>query len=354
MAAAILARVSTTMKAALVGLGAISFEHLEKLRQIDGVTIAGVCDLEPTLTRAVAERFGVQQAFTDYGEMLERTAPDVVHVLTPPQSHARLAGLALEAGAHVMVEKPITPTYDEYRELRDLAADRGRMLCENYTYRFAPLVLEALDAARRGDLGEVISVDVSYGGVMGRSGPYGDAEVVHFAHGLPGGALQNFVSHPLSVAVAFMDGIERVSAWRRRLDESLASDDELHALLSGRRTCATIAVSGNAKPSHFMVRVQGTAAMLEVDVLGESSHMRGQSSALASSIRRSVEELRSAVTWTTTGFAGRRDPYFSGFRILLERFYAAAAAGGPSPLAPSEMDAVNATIRDLFAAENTL
>jgi predicted dehydrogenase len=339
-------------RVAVVGLGAISFEHLAKLSDIPGADVVGVCDLEPTLAAAVAERFGVPDAFTDYEEMLDRTSPQVVHVLTPPQSHAELAKMALGMGAHVVIEKPITSTWDEYAVLRELAIGRGRMLCENYTYRFAPVVLRALAAVRDGAFGQVISLDVSYGGVMDRAGPYGDAEVVHFAHALPGGALHNFVSHPVSVALAFMDGVEGVSAWRRRLDASFASDDELRALLAGPRTCATISVSSQAQPSHFLLRLQGTAAALEVDVLAETFHRRNGASPLPAATRRGVQELADAASWTARTLAGRRDPYFAGLRILLERFYVAVANGGPPPITLAEMDAVNAAVRDVFAAEN--
>jgi predicted dehydrogenase len=339
-------------RVALVGLGAISFEHLEKLGGIPDTEVVGVCDLSATVAVAVAERFGVGPAFTSYSEMLAATRPDAVHVLTPPQSHAPLVREALEAGAHVLVEKPIAPTWEEYAELRDLAAARGRMLCENYTYRFAPVFLRALSAVRDGALGEVISVEVSYNGVIAGSQAYRDARVVHFAHALPGGALQNFVSHPVSVALAFIDRVESISVWRRRLEPELASDDELRALLAGQRTCATIAVSGHSQPPSFLVRVSGTGATLDVDVLGERVHRRVGSSALGETTRRGFGDLAAAGSWTARTLVGRRDPYFSGLRILLERFYAALRDSGPPPVALAEMDAVNSIVRDIFANGN--
>jgi predicted dehydrogenase len=334
---------------ALVGLGGISFEHLTKLRDVPDAHVVGVCDLSATLGLAVAERFRVGPAFTSYERMLEESAPDVVHVLTPPSSHPELVRGALEAGAHVFVEKPIAPTLAQFRELRDLARSRERMLCENYTYRFAPVVLRALDAARQGDLGEVISVDVSYHGVMGSEGPYGDPEIVHFAHSLPGGALQNFVSHPVAVALAFMDGIVGVSSWRRRLDPGFASDDELVALLSGERTCASVAVSGRAHPPGFVVRVFGTEASIEVDVLAETMHRRADSSALKGPARRGLGELAGVARRSALKLAGRGDPYFAGLRVLLRRFYAAVQTGGPQPLSLEEMDAVNAAVCEIFS-----
>jgi predicted dehydrogenase len=338
-------------RVALVGLGAISFEHLAKLGAIPNARVVGVCDLSATVAAAVADRFGVGPAFTSYAEMLAKTKPDSVHVLTPPQSHPALVRDALEAGAHVLVEKPITPTWEDYTDLRDRAASYGRMLCENYTYRFAPAVLRALAAVRGGAVGDVVSVEVSYTGVLG-SQQYRDRNVVHFAHELPGGALQNFVSHPVAVALAFMDRVDHVSAWRRRIEPDLASEDELRALLAGSRTCASIGMSGHAQPPAFLVRVLGTGATLDIDVLGERLHRRATRSALCEATRRGVGELAAAGTSMGRTLIGRRDPFFSGLRILLERFYSALRHGGAAPVTLAEMDAVNAVVRDIFADGN--
>jgi predicted dehydrogenase len=283
--------------------------------------------------------------------MLAKTKPDSVHVLTPPQSHPPLVRDALEAGAHVLVEKPIAPTWEEYTELRDRAASCGRTLCENYTYRFAPALLRALAAVRGGAVGDVVSVEVSYTGVLCGSQQYQDRNIVHFAHKLPGGALQNFVSHPVSVALAFMDRVDRVAAWRRRLDGGVG-EDELRALLAGSRTCASIGVSGHAQPPAFLVRVFGTGATLDIDVLAERLHRRATGSALCETTRRGLGDLAAAATSTGRTLIGRRDPFFSGLRILLDRFYSALRHGGPPPVTLAEMDAVNAVVRDIFADGN--
>ena len=153
------------VRVAVVGLGAIGFEHLLRLRVRPWVEIVGVCDLSATLARAVAERFETGPAYTDTARLLEETRPDVVHVLTPPASHGALVQQSLAAGAHVLVEKPIAPTWDEYVAMRDAARRHGRLLCEDYNTRFAPAALGARVAWQAGRIGDVVSVDVAYGGV---------------------------------------------------------------------------------------------------------------------------------------------------------------------------------------------
>jgi predicted dehydrogenase len=338
----------SAVRTAVVGLGTISFEHLAKLRHRRDIEVVGLCDLHETLARAVSERFGLGAPYTDFARMLADTRPDVVHVLTPPQAHHPLTIQALEAGAHVFVEKPIAPTWEEYVEMRDLARERGLLLCENYNCRFEPTMLAALEVWRSGRIGDAVNVDVSYGGVMGANGPYADRDMVHFAHGLPGGALHNFISHPVSMALVFMDGCTAAVAVRRRLDGSFASDDELRALLSGERTCAVVTVSRHAAPAHLKLDVQGTRGSLGVDVYSGQMCVSGEGSVIARGVRDGLEGLRAGATLTAKKLAGRHDGY-AGLGTLLDRFYDAAGGGGPPPVTEAEMDAVNGVIRDVFS-----
>src|SRR5206468_282249 len=152
---------------------------------------------------------------------------------------------ALERGAHVLVEKPIAARPQEYEHMRALALERDRLLVESYNYRFTPAVGGALDLLASGAIGELVGLELAFTGVMGDG--YADRDVPHFAHSLPGGALQNFVTHPVSLALAFLGQCTEVQRVVRRHDPAFASDDELRALLRGPRACATLAVSRHAR-----------------------------------------------------------------------------------------------------------
>ncbi|HEY9887968.1 MAG TPA: Gfo/Idh/MocA family oxidoreductase, partial [Candidatus Obscuribacterales bacterium] len=101
---------TTQLKAAVIGAGAISKEHLAFLSQSPQATLVGVCDLSAAAAKYGAQRYGAQGAYTDYKKMLAEAKPDVVHVLTPPNTHKMIATDCLQAGAHVLCEKPITST----------------------------------------------------------------------------------------------------------------------------------------------------------------------------------------------------------------------------------------------------
>jgi predicted dehydrogenase len=340
------------LRVAVVGLGSIGFEHLARLRARPGVDVAGVCDSSATVARAVAERFGTGLAYSDLGRMLAEVRPDVVHVLTPPDSHAALAVQSIEAGAHVLVEKPIAPTWDEYVCMRDTARRHGRLLCEDYNTRFAPAALAAAAACGAGRIGDVVAVDVAYGGLMPADGPYWDSDVPHFAHALPGGALQNFITHPLSLALPYLGGCLDVVAVQRRLAVGFASNDELRAVLAGPRAAGTITVSGLSRPPHLVLTVRGTAGWLEADILANRLHIRDQGSPAAAAFRRGIGDVVAGAALVGGKLTGRHDRY-RGLGTLIDAFHRAAAGQAAPPVSVPEMDDVNGAMRAVFAAGAT-
>ncbi len=345
------------IRTTIVGLGGISLEHLTKLRRLSSAEVVGVCDLSETLVQAVAERFGVPGTYTSYEGMLEEQRPQAVHVLTPPQTHRGLVLQALDAGAHVMVEKPAAPTWADYAEMRDRALERGLLLVENLNYRTMPAMNSILAERDAGGLGDVVNVDVSMGvGVADPGSPYLDRDAVHFAHGLPGGALQNFVSHPASIAVALVGAPRHTRVSQRRLNPDSPGADELRAIVDAERGSATITVTGHGKPPSLTVRVQGSKATVAADVLTGRFEIERAGSPLtriAGGVRNAAAQLTATLALVTRTASGRNYLYV-GFEDLLAGFYEAMASGAQLPIPPSEMDATNRLVADLFDPANQL
>src|SRR5262249_30082109 len=124
------------MRTALIGAGQIARQHLGCLRNLQGVEVVAVSDVAPSAAECAAERYRIPSWFTDHRRMLRASRPDVVHVTTPPTSHHRLAMDSLDAGAHVIVEKPATATFEEIDGLVRRARAKGRALIEDYNYLF--------------------------------------------------------------------------------------------------------------------------------------------------------------------------------------------------------------------------
>src|SRR3954463_12838110 len=93
------------LRVALVGCGRISTYHIAALAAVPAVEIVAVCDLNEQIAREVATHHGIRGCYTDVEAMLREAHPDVMHILTPPQSHLALARVAVRYQVHLYIEK---------------------------------------------------------------------------------------------------------------------------------------------------------------------------------------------------------------------------------------------------------
>lgn len=156
----------------LVGAGYIADWHADAVRATDGLRLAGVCDKSRETGEGMAAALGVP-----YFDTLAAMVPhvDAVHVLTPPASHAALATEALDAGLHVLVEKPMALTLDEVAAMRAAARAAGRQLAVSHNFLGLPSHRRLRSLVREGALGRVSSIRVDWALPFPplRSGPYG-------------------------------------------------------------------------------------------------------------------------------------------------------------------------------------
>ncbi|HLY12625.1 MAG TPA: Gfo/Idh/MocA family oxidoreductase [Planctomycetota bacterium] len=148
------------LRVALVGCGRIAQTHCGYLRQLPQVELVGACDVNAASRESFTSRWQLP-SFADVDELLAAGQPHVVHVVTPPATHARLAIQLLDAGMHVLVEKPMAMTSVEADELLGLAKSKGRTLAVVSQRRFEDqheAVKRVLDS---GALGKLLLIEVS-------------------------------------------------------------------------------------------------------------------------------------------------------------------------------------------------
>ena len=127
------------MRFGIAGLGwAAKGYHVPALRMLPGCELVGGFDLDAG-RRAELEHDTGAPAFSSMESLLETARPDVVVVATPPDSHAQLCIQALEAGAHVLCEKPFVSTVAEADRVLDVAAAAGRHVAVNHEFREMPI-----------------------------------------------------------------------------------------------------------------------------------------------------------------------------------------------------------------------
>jgi len=150
------------MKTALIGTGFMGRIHAENLRRLGTVEIAAVAGSSAEHARAFANAIRVNRATGNYQELLEDPSIDAVHVLTPNALHYPICRAALQAGKHVLCEKPFTVSVVEARELVALAARTRLANCIQHNLRYYPVVQQLRCMIEAGDLGEILIVQGTY------------------------------------------------------------------------------------------------------------------------------------------------------------------------------------------------
>jgi predicted dehydrogenase len=324
------------LSAAVIGCGGISHEHLSFLSSSPRARLVAVCDRSPALAALARERYGAERAVTDAGEMLATVPVDVVHVLTPPNTHVPLARLALEAGAHVICEKPLAPSATDTEALLRIAADRDRSVVESRNYLFNDVVLDIDRRIRDGQLGDVREVDVTLSLDLS-AGSLSDAGLR-----LPGGAAHDFLPHMAAIFLHLVDHtgeVDVVGTADRLSSRPDVGIDHVDVLVTAGRRRGRIRISPDVTPDSFRVCVRGTEGAVEADLFQPYVRHEGPPHV---GKRAPIGHLVTGANFVAAGFTSAKDkllqhtPYH-GVPRMLDAVYHALASGTQLPIRPSEM-----------------
>src|SRR5687767_6049909 len=135
-----------TLRAGVIGVGSLGRYHAQKYAALDGVELHGVADIDAMRSRAVAAEVGCRAA-ADCRDLLHGL--DLASVVVPTDAQFEVARTCLEAGVHVLVEKPVSRTLEEADALIALAARRGLTLAVGHLERFNPAFVDLYDMLDR-------------------------------------------------------------------------------------------------------------------------------------------------------------------------------------------------------------
>jgi len=196
---------------AVIGCGNIAATgHLPAWDQAQAsglARIVGVCDDDLARAEALAEQYGVP-AFGSVDELLAVGRPQVVSIATPPFSHRDLTIKALEAGCHVLCEKPIAPSLTDARAMVEAAERAGKLLSICFQTRFSPEVRWVRERIAAGALGHIHAIRTWGGGPRGL--PFGPQRHTVETNGR--GSLQHFTIHNLDIALWLLPDAKPLTA----------------------------------------------------------------------------------------------------------------------------------------------
>ena len=147
-----------TLRIGIIGCNGIARgKHLPSLKKMPEVELVAFCDIVESYAAATRDEYGTPDArvYVDYRDLLKDPTIDVVHVCTPNDTHAEITVAALEAGKHVMCEKPMAKTVQGAREMVAAARRTGKKLSIGYQNRFRSDSQYLHEICERGDLGDI-------------------------------------------------------------------------------------------------------------------------------------------------------------------------------------------------------
>ena len=182
---------------------------VQPCRDVDGVELVAVAARDADRAAAAADRWGVDRSFGSYEELLDDEEIDAVYIATPASLHRRWAVAAIEAGKHVLCEKPFAANGADARLIADAAASSDVVVMEAFHWRYHPFAAGIAEVLSRGDIGTIRHVSAVFDIAAGRIAP-GD---IRWDLALGGGATMDLGCYPLNwVRFAAGPDVEVVSA----------------------------------------------------------------------------------------------------------------------------------------------
>ncbi|MPQ31753.1 Gfo/Idh/MocA family oxidoreductase [Clostridium estertheticum] len=192
------------LRVGIIGCGGISNgKHMPSLAKIAEIEMVAFCDIIIEKAEIAAKEYGSMGAnvYTDYKELLKDDTIDVVHVCTPNRSHSSITVDVLEAGKHVMCEKPMAKTSAQAREMLDAAKRTGKKLTIGYQNRFRADSIYLKTTCENGSLGDIYFAKAH--AIRRRAVPTWGVFLNEFEQG--GGPLIDIGTHALDLTLWMLD-----------------------------------------------------------------------------------------------------------------------------------------------------
>jgi predicted dehydrogenase len=309
------------LKVAVVGAG-IGTQHIEALLELpEQFELVAFCDIDPAKAAAVADRYGIGSAVTSYDELLARDEIDVVDICTPSGLHVAQTRAALEAGKHVICEKPLAGSLAEVDELAALAQATGKHVSPIFQYRFGNGFRRLLHLRDKGLLGKCYLATVETHWRRGAE-YYATPWRGRFATEL-GGCLVTHAIHAHDMLVHALGPIRSVHArTATRVNPIETEDCAVLSLELADGALAALSVTMGAALEHSRLRFYFEMSTVESNLSPYRPHLEPWRFEIADAAGRTAIE------------AGLADftPLPEHFAGQFSRLHAALAGAGPPPV----------------------
>lgn len=150
------------IKTAVIGSGFMGGAHIEALQRIGGVDVVAIASDDKAGASELQSKYDIPKYYEDWQEVMKDDEVEVIHNCTPNFLHFKINKAAIEAGKHILSEKPLTLTVNESDQLLELLKKNNVVNAINFNYRFYPLVQNARVEIEKGNLGDIYLVHGNY------------------------------------------------------------------------------------------------------------------------------------------------------------------------------------------------
>lgn len=261
------------MKYALIGCGMIAPNHIKAALET-GLEIAALCDVNEAAARKILETIPEEKragtaVYTDHRRMLEEVRPELTALALGSGIKRRIACDCMEAGANVIVEKPVALSLEDADAMISAAEKNGVRLCVNHQLRFTPSVRAVKAAADSGAFGRLLHATAQVR--RNRNKAYFDAAPWRGTWKDDGGTLMNQCIHYTDLLQWVLGDVEEVFAYTDRLTHPYIEAEDLGLALIRFRSGAYAAVEGtvNVYPNNLSDSMAFFGEQGTVDVSGK-------------------------------------------------------------------------------------
>lgn len=318
------------LRVALVGAGLMGYWHGYAVKRVGG-QVKAIVDPNLSTAQALAKHHPHAQVFDSLATALKAGSIDVVHICTPSNSHDELIEIALQAGCHVLAEKPLASSVQATASLIDLAEQQGLKLNPVHQFPFQVGFLNLIENRDRlGDIVRFVYKTCSAGG-MGKS----DREKRSI--------LLEILPHPVALLHHFFNNKSANVFDPNLLKLQQFTDDDLELTGTWENTRISIELSLRGRPTCNELRIVGTNGAAYIDLFhGYGFFEPGKVSRQAKIIKpfRSGTQILVNAGSNLLSRALRSEPAYPGLRELIDRFYQSISNHTPPPISSSEILAV--------------
>ena len=323
------------MKVSIVGCGNMAQVHIPYILKSKDVQLVALCDQNEIRAKVLAKKYSTPY-FIDTSQMLENTNPDVVHILTPPQSHTKIAIQCLDFGCHVFVEKPLCLTMDEVEDIYKSAQSNGRIVGIDHNNIWSPLFQKALQVVQSGQIGRLINIQYVIGDDF--------LEVVKRGYGrwaldLRGGVFADLIPHPLYLTRAFIPELKVHSM--KAIGSDIKNLRELWVDFIGNDVYVNLWMSLNQRPLQHEMSIYCTDGRICIDLRNfnlsiiKEKGLLGPVSRILNTLSESWQRGMGTMKNAFKLFIRRFDPRM-GTVSAIQAFYKAINNDEPSPVSKED------------------